>query len=63
MRATKAELEARVLKEMFVEWMDDIVGECDVCKNGLSRAEIHLMEEDPNGFGCFTGCKRRMGRS
>ncbi len=61
MATTRAELEDRVLKAMFKEWMDEIVGECDVCKGLLTRAEMHIMDKQPGKFGCFLGCKRRMG--
>lgn len=57
------EIEQRVTEEVFREWMDETVGECDVCHGLLSRAEIHLMDKQPGGFGCFIGCNRRMGNA
>ncbi len=45
----------KALREAAQDAMMDLVGECDVCKWGISRAAMHIMDlyKPPGGFGCL----------
>ncbi len=60
-RPSKQKLEDRILQEMFREWMDELVAECDICRWGTSRAESHALHKAGITSGCLHEVKRSPG--